>query len=153
MKTFSGIRKTSEIESLFQSELRIHVTKNHPVDTKDSGPVNGCEQLFCGNKVERQWGPSLRYRSTAILYTDHIPERRAGGDRRSRVDRRCGEDRRNENDQTVEINQRSGLDRRAAFQAWAYFQWLKCRQGWCPDTGPAFFCTHQLGRTWNLQQR
>ena len=49
-------------------------------------------------------------------YTDHIPERRAGEDRRSKGDRRCGEDRRNGNDQTVEINQRSGLDRRAAFQ-------------------------------------
>ena len=51
-----------------------------------------------------------------FLYTDHIPERRAGEDRRSRLDRRCGEDRRNGNDQTVEMNRRSGLDRRAAFQ-------------------------------------
>ena len=51
-----------------------------------------------------------------FLYTGHIPERRAGEDRRSRVDRRCGEDRRNGNDQTVEMNRRSGLDRRAAFQ-------------------------------------
>ena len=51
-----------------------------------------------------------------FLYTDHIPERRVGEDRRSRVDRRCGEDRRNGNDQTVEMNRRSGPDRRAAFQ-------------------------------------
>ena len=49
-------------------------------------------------------------------YTGHIPERRAGEDRRSRLDRRCGEDRRNGNDQTLEVNRRSGLDRRAAFQ-------------------------------------
>jgi len=49
-------------------------------------------------------------------YTDHIPERRAGEDRRSRADRRCGEDRRTVNDRTLEINRRSGLDRRAAFQ-------------------------------------
>ena len=49
-------------------------------------------------------------------YTGHIPERRAGEDRRSRVDRRYGEDRRNGNDKTVEINRRSGLERRAAFQ-------------------------------------
>ena len=49
-------------------------------------------------------------------YTGHIPERRAGEDRRRRIDRRCGEDRRNVNDQTVEINRRSGPDRRAAFQ-------------------------------------
>ena len=51
-----------------------------------------------------------------FLYTDYIPERRAGEDRRRRIDRRCGEDRRNGNDQTVEMNRRSGLDRRAAFQ-------------------------------------
>jgi len=51
-----------------------------------------------------------------FLYTDYIPERRAGEDRRSRVDRRCGEDRRNGNDQTVEMTRRSGLDRRVAFQ-------------------------------------
>ena len=49
-------------------------------------------------------------------YTNYIPERRAGEDRRSRLDRRCGEDRRNRNEQTVEMNHRSGLDRRAAFQ-------------------------------------
>ena len=49
-------------------------------------------------------------------YTDHIPERRAGEDRRSRADRRCGEDRRTVNDRTLEINRRSGFDRRAAFQ-------------------------------------
>ena len=51
-----------------------------------------------------------------FLYAGHIPERRAGENRRNRLDRRCGEDRRNGNNQTVEINQRSGLDRRAAFQ-------------------------------------
>ena len=49
-------------------------------------------------------------------YTGHIPERRAGEERRNRLDRRCGEDRRNGNDKTMEINRRSGLDRRAAFQ-------------------------------------
>jgi len=49
-------------------------------------------------------------------YTDHIPERRAGEDRRSRADRRCGEDRRTVNNRKLEINRRSGLDRRAAFQ-------------------------------------
>ena len=50
-----------------------------------------------------------------FLYTDHIPERRAGEERRRGVDRRSGEDRRNGNDQPLEVNRRSGLDRRAAF--------------------------------------
>jgi len=51
-----------------------------------------------------------------FLYTDHIPERRAGEERRRGVDRRCGEDRRKVNDQTVAMNRRIAFERRAAFK-------------------------------------
>jgi hypothetical protein len=65
-------------------------------------------------------------------YTNHVPNRRTEGDRRSGVDHRSGSERRDdtgrrsgkiifkktkrpENDLRDGINRRSGLDRRAAF--------------------------------------
>jgi hypothetical protein len=64
-----------------------------------------------GNRRRRS-GLDRRYFS----YSDHIPERRSGNDRRSMLDRRTGSDRRLERTYIINMldDKRIGSDRRSA---------------------------------------
>jgi hypothetical protein len=67
--------------------------------------------FFVADKGGRRSGIDRRQFS----YSEHIPERRSGGDRRRGKERRSGGDRRKRIEHVISVERRSGLERRGGF--------------------------------------